>query len=482
MDDAKPTARTVDVPFILRGRVVDDYAVEHRSGDLVFRTPDPRALLAELPLRSRTGMSDLHEISIEDIVDFLSAVGSRLRLNSNPYLQDALALTIGASNLTEDLVRSVYDEQLARFFNRDRINEAIDRRLGRAHLEGWVQEATVDGRDIRVRAFGARTTHIVAGNGPGVSAATIVRNAITRSDAIIKTPSNDPVTAVAILRTMVDLDADHPVTRHVSALHWRGGDEVVEPAVFTSPNIDKIVAWGGVSAIKHVARFVGPGVELIALDPKISISLLGAEVLNDPAAGDDAARRLASDVGVFNQEGCVCSRIAYVDVSMTADPKSAVRSFAAKVFNELQALPCEVSTPVARLPPGLRDEIEAALLTEEPEVIGGGTGAGGVLISWDGRPVDYSASLSARYLNLVPVQGLVDVLQGISSTNQTCGVFPVALRETLRDALAQAGVQRVATLGMSTGGGDNQAIPQDGIEVLRRMCRWIVDEGDRLGR
>jgi hypothetical protein len=31
---------------------------------------------------------------------------------------------------------------------------------------------------------------------------------------------------------------------------------------------------------------------------------------------------------------------------------------------------------------------------------------------------------------------------------------------------------------MAAGGGDNQAIPQDGIEVLRRMCRWIVDEGD----
>ena len=109
-----------------------------------------------------------------------------------------------------------------------------------------------------------------------MSAQTIVRNAVTRSDAIIKTPSNDPVTAVAILRTMVDLDPDHPLTKHVSAVHWRGGDEVVERVAFSSPNIDKIVAWGGVAGIKHVAQFVGPGVELIALDPKLSISVLGA--------------------------------------------------------------------------------------------------------------------------------------------------------------------------------------------------------------
>jgi hypothetical protein len=134
-------------------------------------------------------------------------------------------------------------------------------------------------------------------------------------------------------------------------------------------------------------------------------------------------------------------------------------------------------TPVDRLPANLRDEVEAALLTGEPEVVGGGTGAGGVLISWDERPVDYTVLLAARYLNLVPVRGLADVTEGIPSTSQTCGVYPPSLREAMRDKLALAGVQRVKTLG--TRGGDNQAVPQDGVEVLRRMCRWIIDEQER---
>jgi hypothetical protein len=473
------TERTVDVPFVIRGRVVDDRSIEHRSGNLVFRTPDPHALLSELPLASRVGMADLHAISIDEIVDFLSALGARLRLVHNEHLQEAFSLTVNASNLTEAVVRSTYEEQLARFFQAERIQEAIDRRLGRSYLEGWVREPSIDGRDLRVRAFGARTTHVVAGNSPGVSAQTIVRNAITRSDAIIKTPANDPVTAVAILRTMVDLDPDHPVTRHVSALHWRGGDELVEQVAFTSPNIDKIVAWGGVSAIKHVAKYVGPGVELIALDPKISVSLLGSSVITDPMVRAEAARRLAADVGTMNQEACVNSRIAYLEIGKLDDPEPDVRAFAAQVFDELQNLPEAQSTSVERLPAELRDEVEAALLVGEPEVVGGGTGAGGVLISSDGRPVDFSAFLAARYVNLVPVGSLADVLGRVSSTTQTCGVFPVELREAMREELALAGVQRVATLGMAAGGGDNQAVPQDGIEVLRRMCRWIVDESDR---
>jgi hypothetical protein len=477
----EPSTRVVDVPFVVRGHVIDELGIEHRSGAVVFRTPDPRALLAELPLGSRTGLADLHTISIDEIIDFLAALGTRLTLSRNVYLQDAFSLTVSASNLTEAVVRSIYEDQLVRFFQPERIREAVERRLGRKYVEGWVEERGIDGRNLRVRAFGARATHVVAGNSPGVSAQTVVRNAITRSDAIIKTPANDPVTAVAILRTMVDLDADHPVTRHVSALHWRGGDDVVEQVAFSSPNVDKIVAWGGVSAIEHVARYVGPGVELIALDPKISISLLGAEVLSDAAVGDEAARRLAIDVGMMNQEACVNSRIAYLEVGDLDDPAPRVRQFAQQVFEELQKLPETQSTPVQRLPPALREEVESALLIGEPEVIGGGTGAGGVLVSSDGRPVDYSAFLAARYVNLVPVARLDDMLGRVSSITQTCGVFPAPLREVMRDRLAIAGVQRVTTLGIAATGGDNQAIPQDGIEVLRRMCRWIVDEADPDG-
>lgn len=463
--------RALDVPFVIRGRVVTNCTVEHVTGATSFRTPDPHDLLSELPLSSRTGMADLHAISLSEIIDFLAALGDRLRLSVNEHVQRAFDVGREVSGLTEPLLRSVYEDELSAFFDPSRIRDAVERRLGAAYIEGWVHEPSVDGRDVRVRAFGSRATHVVAGNHPGVTAQTIVRNAVTRSDAIIKTPSNDPVTAVAIAQTMVDLDPDHPITRHVTALHWRGGDEVVERVVFAAPNIDKIVAWGGGSAIRHVASFVGPGVELIALDPKISISLLGSEALATPA---EAARRLALDVGAMNQQGCVSSRVAYLDVSGIEEMDTLVRTFAEAVFAELQVLPADQSSPAARLPADLRDEIDSALLLGDPEVVGGGTAAGGVVITWDGRPVDFTAALTDRYVNLVPVRGFAGAIEGISSRTQTCGVYPEDLRTQIRDLLALAGVQRVKPLGVA--GGDHQAIPQDGMEILRRMCRWIVDE------
>ena len=309
-----------------------------------------------------------------------------------------------------------------------------------------------------------------------MSAQTIVRNALTRSDAIIKTPANDPVTAIAILRTMVDLDADHPVTKHVSALYWRGGDELVEQVAFSSPNIDKIVAWGGSSAIKHAAKFVGPGVELVALDPKVSVSLLGPEVLTDAEVGAEAARRLALDVGLMNQEGCVSSRVAYLDVEGVPEADDAVRRFRGGLLRAASGTaqrgqhsrfppPCGTAgrgggSTLGRRTRGHRRRYRRRRRTH--------------LVGW--APVDYVTFLAARYLNLVPVHGFTSVMEGISSTTQTCGVYPAALRVAMRNKLAMAGVQRVKTLGAS--GGDNQVVPQDGVEVLRRMCRWIVDDAD----
>src|SRR3546814_6498321 len=83
---------------------------------------------------------------------------------------------------------------------------------------------------------------VIAGNAPGISVQTMGGNAISRSDAIIKTPSNDPVTATAVARTMIDMDPDHPLTRHLSVAYWKGGDEEVEQFLYDPIGIEKIVA------------------------------------------------------------------------------------------------------------------------------------------------------------------------------------------------------------------------------------------------
>jgi hypothetical protein len=198
-------------------------------------------------------------------------------------------------------------------------------------------------------------------------------------------------------------------------------------------------------------------------------------VLLDSAVGGTAAARLARDVGMFNQEGCVNARIAFVDVSGVDDVSDRLDEFARQVFSGIGELSPDYSTPAAALSADLRSELETAALFDTVRVVGGGTD-GGVVISTDSEPVEFAHLLAGRHVNLVPVHGFDRVIEGITSMTQTVGVFPQQLKDDLSHELALAGVQRIVTLGGATNLFGNQSLPQDGIEVLRRMCRWIIDE------
>jgi len=63
------------------------------------------------------------------------------------------------------------------------LREAAENSIGIDYLENWVEIPLEGPLTARIRAFGARAVHIVAGNAPGTSLLTVARNAITRSDA-----------------------------------------------------------------------------------------------------------------------------------------------------------------------------------------------------------------------------------------------------------------------------------------------------------
>jgi hypothetical protein len=62
----------------------------------------------------------------------------------------------------------------------------------------------------------------------------------------------------------------------------------------------------------------------------------------------------------------------------------------------------------------------------------------------------------------------------VNAYTQTIGIYPESLKESLRDALGLHGAQRLVSLGFAAD--PNLALPQDAIEPMRRMVKWIVDE------
>jgi len=468
--------RTFRVPLVIRGTVIEDKLVSHggRGGGVSFDSPEVAPHVERLAMANPSAMADLYDLRFAEILDYLETLGERLAPAKNAWMEEAFELSCRTSGLGHEILKPMYDT-MGESLRKGALREVAENTIGVDYLEGWVEQRLEQGLLSRKRAFGARSVHVVAGNAPGTSVLTVARNAITRGDAIIKTPSNDPLTAAAVARTMIEMAPDHPLTRHLSVAYWKGGDEKVEDALYRPRHLEKIIAWGGMASIKHIARYVQPGIELVALDPKLSSTIIGKEAFADEAAMASVAQALAMDGGGLNQEACVSARVVWVQSGADAAGIARLKRLAQMTYDAIQALPAAISGPAVRLDPALAEEIEALQLGGDDwySVIGGGQG-GAVIISKIEEPVDFAPLLANRVLNLVPVDDIDTAVRAVTSYTQTIGVHPESLKRELRDRLAMHGAQRLVTLGHALGM-PNHGV-QDAIEPWRRMCRWIVEE------
>ena len=464
------------VPMILRGEIIEDHLIEipGRGGNITFLTPDAHQYIDRIPMGHPRKMADMYTLAFEEIVDFLVELGEKLDINTNPYMQEAKELTYAASPLTPVIVDRFY-EHAGALFDRQFLYDMAENDIGIAKLEGWVEEQVSNGPKTRVRCFGSRALHIAAGNGPGGTSIALVRNALTRSDGIVKSPSNDPFTGPAVLRTMCDIDPNHPVTKHMSIAYWRGGDEDLERQIYQPHNIEKIVAWGGYASVKHVTQYIQPGLELISLDPKRSASIIGEEAFVDDATARETALRLASDFGGNNQVGCTNSRVAYVLTGTDDDGLAKANAFGQAAYDALATLPEQYSTKPKDYPAELRMKIEALRLEDDfYNVIGGKDNEGAVIVSQFSDAVDFMAELEGRTINIVPIDTLEEALEACDAYTQTVGIYPESLKDELLDQLPLFGAQRLVSLGYASD--VTVAGPQDAIEPMARMVKWVVNE------
>ena len=463
--------------LVIRGEIIEDNLIEigGRDEDFSFLTPDISHYVSQLPMGNPIGMADLHELSFDDVLDYLEALGKRLDPATNPLIREACELSYGASPLTPSIIDfSFSPDVLGAQFRRENTIAVADQ-VGRDYMEGWVEKSEPNGGATTVRCYGARTLFIVAGNSPIVSAMALIRCILLRSDGIFKAPSNDPFTATAIVQTMAEMAPDHPITKHVSVGYWSGGDQFVEEKLYQPHNLEKICAWGGYASMKHVAQYIQPGLELISFDPKVSGSYIGAKTFASEETMREAAALLAMDVGSINQVGCSNSRLVYAECGTDDEGVDKLRQFGQYVYDAIMQLPEEQSTKPKHYDSELKRNVDALRLDDDwYTVIGGDDNEGAVVVSHLNGAVAFSSTLIDRTTNLIPIDGVDEVLNKISAYTQTIGVYPEETKHDISHKLALAGVQRFVSLGSACE--SHMTGPGDGLEPLRRMGKWIANE------
>jgi len=455
----------IPVCHVVKGKLVTATDQVFGRGRTRFTTP---ALDLDSLVWSRQEPGPAFETPLSEIMDVLAETGRWLTADSQGLVAEALESASRTSSLPYPVLKRSY-ETLGRSFDRKSMEFQVRNELGGADvLDGWreVRDAP-SGRRHRIRAFPPRLIHIMAGNAPGVAAQTVVRGALTKGVHVLKIPSNELFAGTAILRALAAVAPDHPVTRSFSAVYWRGGDDAVESTLFRPQFFDKLVAWGGESSLRSAKKYIGPGFELVAFDPKTSISMIGREAFESAETLAEAADRGANDATLVEQQACSSSRFQFVEGTIEqVDRYCALlreRMGVERIFATAEGRP---------LAENLREEIDGLRGMEAfYRVWGDYQGSGVVIRSED--PVEFHPD--GRVVNVVPVTKLADAVRFANVATQTVGVYPSSRKAELRNALAAAGVQRVVELGGA--GGVETGLPHDGFFPLQRFVRWVNDEG-----
>jgi hypothetical protein len=454
----------MNAPFFVRGRLVEGDDVEHTSRDLGAPFTTPRLDL-DTVIAPRAELPPLLDVKLAEIIDFLVETGERLALDRNPHMQGCLDLLSATNPLPRRVVENLY-RTAPMLLQRESLESMISSNFADpAVLDGWVTRTDASGNRGHLRAFPPRMVHMLAGNAPAGCIASIAQGALVKGVNLFKMPSSDPFTTVAVLRTMAEIDGDHPVVRSMSAVYWAGGDESVERTIYRPQFFDRIVAWGGGPAIVNVIKYLGPGIQLVSFDPKSSISMIGREVFDAASTLADVAERVAADTTIFNQEACLASRFVFIE-----GEREQVEAFCAELAGRLAVDRDFASATAPALPSELRNEVEVMDAMGDIKVWGSYDGSGLVILSDD--PVDFHPTNKTS--NVVMVPTLEDAVRYVNVATQTIGVFPWRRKTELRDLVASAGGQRVCRVGtanMHVPGG-----PHDAMFALHRFVHWMGDD------
>lgn len=469
---------TLKLPLIIRGETIEDYELEFtaRRGELNLSTPNAKKYADKIVNSSPSSLMDIHRLTTDELLDYIHELAERLSFDKNSHFREAYRVSCITSGMGNPTLEYLY-RNVGTFISRESVKTQTDRAIGLEYLNGWVTTKEAGGRKVQVRAMGARSLHIPAGNHPGVSFGTIVHNIMARSDAIIKVPSNDPLTAIAIARTMVEMAPNHPVTKHLTVGYWKGGDSSIEDIIYQPRNIEKIIAWGGFGSISHIAKYIQPGIELITLDPKLSSSIVGKEAFGSEATMREVAKRLATDMFGFNQEACLNSRVTYIQTGTDAAGIARANVFGKYLYEAMGNMPVTLSTKAKSFDPALREEIEALAMTGASLYKIYGVDAlesGAVIVSQESDPVDFSANLGCRVGNLIPIDNISTAVSSITAYTQTIGIYPDSLKEQIRDESVLHGGQHIVSLGYALLQDMDDGV-HDGIEPFRRMVKWVTD-------
>ena len=240
---------------------------------------------------------------VEEIVDVLGSVGERFLEDADPIRKRALAALPEEARLSSAMAAEVLDG-MARDWSRNQLKRTVRAEFGDpTALDGF---QSVQGRSVA--GIGPRLcVQIVSGSVPGVGVNALIRSLLVKSPTLLKPGFGDTLLPKLFVEALAEVDSD--LADSIAIVEWRGGSEILERIALSEAEV--AVVYGSDETVAALRALAPPTTRVLGYHHRVAACVIGRDLESAEieSASDDVARAIA----MFEQRGCVCPHVVYVE-------------------------------------------------------------------------------------------------------------------------------------------------------------------------
>ncbi|HLZ72395.1 MAG TPA: acyl-CoA reductase [Dehalococcoidia bacterium] len=174
-----------------------------------------------------------------------------------------------------------------------------------AALDGFV--TSENGPRHMARGPG-RQVHVFAGTVPTVPVFSLICGLLLKSPVLAKPSSHDPLIPAVFAQLLARVEPR--LAGALAVLPWSGGDEPLEREALAGAGA--VIVYGSAETVATYRAMTPATTRFVGYGHALSVAAIAREALTAGAA-TETARRLAWDVALFDQRGCLSPQFALLE-------------------------------------------------------------------------------------------------------------------------------------------------------------------------